>query len=328
MQQGLQYCWQEKTVSQEIIHCTFTQMLPHHTLPLRIVHELYENGVDTGSHWHDDFYAFYVVQSGKGIHVINSHPYAVTRGDVYILSPGSVHAYHDYHDLSIDAFYFQPRLFSRDELAALQSLSGFWRLLLPTEHLFGEPHMNDSAHIQHLHDYRLHVSPERHHIVEGMVAEICTEFTVQSHEATLLTRSQFFRMLVHVARWHTAQPISYTDTSETSPLSNVPHSIGLAKILQLCEERFSEPLTVPQLAALLFLSPSRFTELFSHEVGVSPAAYIRRLRLERAQTLLRTTSLSVTTIAHQVGFRDMAQFSRAFHIVFHLTPTAYRATFR
>ncbi len=328
MSYNMHYSWQERPVSQEINHCSFIQMSQHQSLPLHIIHEFYEDGLDTGPHRHEDFYAFYVIQGGQGIHIINDHPCVITRGDIYILSPGSIHAYQDYHDLSVDAFYFQPRLFSRDELAALQSLSGFWRLLLPTEQLFRESLMNDSAHIQYLRDYRLHVSPECYYIVEEMVAEICAEFMVQSREATLLTRSQFFRMLVHVARWHAAHPVSYTYASEASPKSRVPHGIGLATILQLCEERFYEPLTVPQLAALMFLSPSRFTELFSSEVGISPAAYIRRLRLERAQTLLRTTPLSVTTIAHQIGFRDMAQFSRAFHTVFHLTPTAYRATFR
>ena len=249
----MHYFWQERPVSQEINHCTFLQISQHQSLSLHIMHEFYEDGIDTGPHRHEDFYAFYIIQGGQGIHVINDHPYVITRGDIYILSPGSVHAYRDYHNLSIDAFYFQPRLFSRDELAALQSLPGFWRLLLPTEQLFGESLVNDSAHMQYLRDYRLHVSPECHHRVEEMVAEICAEFMVQSREAILLTRSQFFRLLVYVARWYSAYPASYTYAPEADPKSNLP-----------C----------------------------------------------------------------RIGFRDAAQFSRAFHTVFHLTPTAYRATFK
>jgi len=76
--------------------------------------------------------------------------------------------------------------------------------------------INDPAHIQYLRDYRLHISPERYRIVEKWLQKYA-EFMVQSREATLLTRSQFFRMLVHVARWHAAHPVSHTYTSEAVP---------------------------------------------------------------------------------------------------------------
>jgi AraC-like DNA-binding protein len=75
----------------------------------------------------------------------------------------------------------------------------------------------------------------------------------------------------------------------------------------------------------MFLSPGHFSELFSREVGMPPATYLRRLRLERAQTLLRTTALSATEIAQQSGFNDLAQLSRAFRTAFNTTPSAYRA---
>lgn len=81
------------------------------------------------------------------------------------------------------------------------------------------------------------------------------------------------------------------------------------------------------MAAMMFLSPNHFTTLFMREYGATPAAYLRRLRLERAQTLLRT-SVSIQEITRRTGFRYVAQFSRAFHAVFNASPTAYRATFQ
>ncbi len=297
----------------------------HHSLPLCIRHEFYDQGSDTGQHLHEDFYALYVVQEGKGVHVINRHPYGIARGDVYVLPPRAIHAYHDYDTLTVDAFYFSPQLFSYEESLALRGLSGFWDLLITLGTAAAE---EVSAQEESL-DHHLHLSPEQHKDVELMIAELCNEFVAHAAEATLLARSQFFRMLVHLARWQVVQHNrSKTDLAEPVESIGERQKIDIAAILHFCDQHFHESLSVPQLASLMFLSPSRFTEIFSREVGMSPAAYIRHLRLEKAQSLLRTTTLSTTTIAHQVGLGDSAQLSRAFRATFHLTPSDYRSTFR
>ena len=320
MLQYMHYCWQPQRDISATSHNYFQHMHQHPLLPLLIRQELYEAGADTGPHRHEDFYALYVVQSGKGIHVINDHPYGIARGDVYMLPPASTHAYRDYHSLTVEAFYFQPQLFADDELLALRSLAGLWSLLIDTN--ISSPNFTGFS------DHRLHLPPERYHTLDTTITEIRTEFLSTSREAAILTRNLFFRMLVHLSRWQSTQRSMLVNDNEAAVKQIIPSKVSIARVLQLCEERFSEPLTVPQLASFMFLSPSRFTELFVQEVGTSPATYIRHLRLERAQTLLRTTMLSTTVIAHQVGFRDSAQLSRAFHTAFHLTPTAYRATFK
>lgn len=319
--QELHYHWQKGATLTPIAHAHFTHLQPHPRLSLALRREFYAEGANTGLHKHEDFYALYIIQGGQGIHLINNHPYGIARGDIYMLPPGSIHAYSDYHLLVIDAFYFLPSLFSHEELLALQTLPGLWSLFIN-----GNDLQQDSGFNHH----RLHMSPVAFQEVEAMITELQTEFISSTIEAPLLTHSLFFRLLVYLARWQATQHIVNDKLCNTpSTISQEdPYKVSIANILQICEERFHEPLTVPQLAALMFLSPSRFSALFSREVGMSPAAYIRRLRLERAQALLRSTSLSTTTIAHQVGFRDSAQLSRAFHAIFHLTPSAYRARFK
>ncbi|GHO86530.1 helix-turn-helix domain-containing protein [Dictyobacter formicarum] len=306
----------------ELQRCFFTDILTHPRLPLGIRQEFFEQGNDTGLHKHEDFYAFYIVRSGSGVHLINDHPYAITRGNVYVLSPGTVHAYRNYCQLVIDAFYFQPEVFRADELLALHSLSGFWRLFIVPEQL-KQPEVREEAI-----DHHLHLSPEKQAEIEQKIAEIHSEYITLTPDAVVLTRSQFFRMLIHLARWQNEQAEVKGCAPQAIAQTDTQQKMGLAGILRFCEENYHEPLNVPQLAARMFLSPSRFSEIFSHEVGMSPAAYIKQLRLERVQTLLRTTVLSTTNIAHQVGFRDSAQLARVFRSTFHLTPTAYRRNFR
>lgn len=321
MQQHLKYYWHKRHSTDEISHCYFHTLCHHTHLALEIRHEFYLEGNNTGPHWHGDFYALYVVRSGHGIHNIDQHPYGITRGDVYILPPGTVHGYQDYQDLQIDACYFQPRLFTPEELHAIQTLSGFWQLLINRE--IPTPPQADHAPDRSI-DHRLHLPPDNYAVIHTMLEELRHEFVLTSAEAPLLAHSLFFRLLIYLARW---QASTSKTSMQSSSSPQIPQKMDIATIVQYCEEHFHEPVTVPQLAAMMFLSPGHFSELFSREVGTSPAAYIRRLRLQRAQTLLRTTRYTTTEIAQQVGFSNVAQFSRTFQAAFQISPTRYRATF-
>ena len=73
------------------------------------------------------------------------------------------------------------------------------------------------------------------------------------------------------------------------------------------DRHFTEPLDLEQLAAVARLSKFHFQRLFSATYGLSPAAYLSRRRIERAQDLLRATNLYefdnlVTAPLH--GYRD------------------------
>jgi AraC-like DNA-binding protein len=276
-------------------------------LPLIYTRQHYPEVGDSGLHLHTDHYALYVVHSGRGVHEINGHPYVIARGDVYIAAPGSIHAYRDGENLEADAFCFQIDLFRDDEIAALRALPGFRGLFL------------DAADWS---THRLHLAPERWQEIERQVREIVGELEraqTRALEAGVLARVLFFRLLVSLAR-------QWDENAAQKTLADY-RDVGLAEVLRFCEAHFAEEISVPQLAAKMFLSPSRFAELFKKEMGVPPGEYLRRLRLDKAQTLLKTTERSVTTIAHDCGFSDATQFSRAFRSALSQTPSEYRARF-
>jgi len=58
--------------------------------------------------------------------------------------------------------------------------------------------------------------------------------------------------------------------------------------------------------------------------GLTPSLYIRSVRLQKAMELLKTTDLTVSEIAFQVGFNDPAYFSRAFSDAFGHPPSFFR----
>jgi AraC family transcriptional regulator of arabinose operon len=83
-------------------------------------------------------------------------------------------------------------------------------------------------------------------------------------------------------------------------------------------------LTVGALAASVHLSPSRFAVLFRRETGVSPARYLRALRMDRARLLLERTSLSVKEVMVCVGVNDPSHFARDFSRHHGLAPSRLR----
>ena len=77
------------------------------------------------------------------------------------------------------------------------------------------------------------------------------------------------------------------------------------------QERHRDPdLDVADLATAAGVSPEHLGRLFRRAFAVSPMQYVLRLRLERARGLLAKTGLGVKEVAHLVGFRDPAYFSR------------------
>ena len=86
-----------------------------------------------------------------------------------------------------------------------------------------------------------------------------------------------------------------------------------------------EPIRLGDLARVVALHPTYFSDQFKRVVGVRPLDYLVRRRVERAQYLLLTTADSVKAIADAVGIADPAYFSRVFTRLCGASPSAYRS---
>lgn len=98
----------------------------------------------------------------------------------------------------------------------------------------------------------------------------------------------------------------------------------IERALAEIDRRLGKPPSVVELARGANLGVSRFTRLFREGVGESPAAYIRRVRLNRAREILENTETPVKAIAFACGFRDAAHFSHAFFAMHGVWPTQQR----
>ncbi|MDF2924949.1 MAG: AraC family transcriptional regulator [Paenibacillaceae bacterium] len=79
-----------------------------------------------------------------------------------------------------------------------------------------------------------------------------------------------------------------------------------------------------ELAARANLSPKYFSTKFRALIGQSVQSYMIRSRIERAEHLLRYAGLSVSEVAHVLGYRDVFFFSRQFKLHTGKSPSEIR----
>lgn len=125
-----------------------------------------------------------------------------------------------------------------------------------------------------------------------------------------------------------AVPNSYTD--QLSGYAPRARSSRLRPVLAYLEDHADQPLTPGDLARVGCMSVRTLHASFQHELGMSPMAYLRKLRLDRVHAeLLRRTNpeVRISDIAMRWGFFHPSRFARQYHERFGELPsdTVHRA---
>jgi AraC-like DNA-binding protein len=103
--------------------------------------------------------------------------------------------------------------------------------------------------------------------------------------------------------------------------------IRLGAVIALMTRRLGDHLSNPEMARAACMSPRAFERAFSHEDGLAPQQYLKRLRIRTACRLLVETGGSIGEIAQRCGFADQSHLTREFRRVTGLTPRDYRRTY-
>ena len=102
---------------------------------------------------------------------------------------------------------------------------------------------------------------------------------------------------------------------------------GIRELQGWIVDNLAADLSVAALAERAFMSPRNFARVFTAEVGLTPAAYVEGLRLERARMLLETTDQQLEEIAQQCGFGTVETLRRTFGRRLRVSPSEYRDRF-
>lgn len=107
-----------------------------------------------------------------------------------------------------------------------------------------------------------------------------------------------------------------------TPGEHRPSWLGSAR--DYLHDRYAESIALAEVASAVGVEPERLARAFQRAMGEPMAGYLRRLRIDAAATLLRTTDLPISQIAGDVGFADQSHLTRWFGVYLGTTPSRYR----
>ncbi|TVR70628.1 MAG: AraC family transcriptional regulator [Spirochaetaceae bacterium] len=145
------------------------------------------------------------------------------------------------------------------------------------------------------------------------------DFTTLVEEMETLSRSHTLaprraEVLLWDVLWRLADQERERWKRESGETRRGEREPGIPAVVQIVtsviENELAGKLTVRSLAGRVGVSHNHLTNLFRRVYGTTVVEYIRRRRCRRAFHLLTRTSLSITSIAHDVGVPDLQHFNK------------------
>jgi len=92
--------------------------------------------------------------------------------------------------------------------------------------------------------------------------------------------------------------------------------------------RLAKDLSIPILAERVAMSPRNFARSFRREMGLTPARFVERLRVETARRRLEESRHYLKEIAAECGFGSADVMRRVFQRLLNTAPSKYRSHFK
>jgi AraC family transcriptional regulator len=144
-------------------------------------------------------------------------------------------------------------------------------------------------------------------IVEHIGAAFRVELNRASHPAQdILIESMAIALCAHMLR-------SYTNAVGIEDRSTASVDVAaVGRAITYIEDNPDRAISLRELAGAAGLSRFHFSRVFKRQLGLSPARYVERARIEQAKTLIVNAEMSLSGVAQAVGFADQSHFSRRF----------------
>ena len=101
--------------------------------------------------------------------------------------------------------------------------------------------------------------------------------------------------------------------------------IWLKCVMNLIKQKYSEQITLDEMADSAGFSPKYFCRIFHEVTHYTPMEYLNQYRINRAAEMLFNTDESIEAIAFDCGFNDISYFIKLFKRYKNKTPLKYRS---
>ncbi|MBD2870929.1 AraC family transcriptional regulator [Paenibacillus arenilitoris] len=238
-------------------------------------------------HWHDVL-EINLIKAGTGYYIINGRTFEFQQGDILLINSNDLHCAYETKDLVMLVVSFDAGWF-------LNSLRTDPAILSPFKEM-GVSYTN-----------LLDRDNPRIGLLRSLLLELQDEHLRQESSYESVVFALMLRFLATVNRhFRTEIP------GRTALAVNARQLEKIRVVIHAMEQNYAHAWTLSELASLVYLSPSRFSDLFRLAVGMPPMLYLIHIRLESAVAMLESNTMKITDIAHECGFRSLSNFNRLF----------------
>lgn len=153
-----------------------------------------------------------------------------------------------------------------------------------------------------------------------LMHEIIREDTEKSYGYELAIKNNISRIFLWILRyWHTKEADTLLPGQADIELQK-----RLAPALTYITEHYEKTVSATEMAKLCHLSYSYFSRSFNRLMNMKFSDYLNYIRIQEAEKLLVSTTMSVTDIGAAVGFSTTSYFIKLFQQYKHISPKQYR----
>jgi AraC family transcriptional regulator len=254
-------------------------------------------------------YGLKYVWSGKEQYRVNGQRHSVTEGQFLLVSHGSNCEVEIRNQQSVEGFcFYLPE----------QLVSQAWSGMQQTPEQLLEP-ADVEAPV-----FFESVSNARHSVLGQQLTQLALQVRSSEQAGEELNEEVFLHLIGTLCsqQLHSRQQQSLLPVRKKSTSEELYHRLLIAR--DFLHDRFSEQITLTEMAQAAMLSEFHFLRTFKTVFRESPYQYLLRLRMEMAQTLLQNGQSSLSEIAFNCGFREVQTFSKLFRKMQGISPTAYQ----
>lgn len=138
---------------------------------------------------------------------------------------------------------------------------------------------------------------------------------------SLIHLLQILSILAHSKNYEYISHKEYTDVFNESETDR------MNKVYEYVLANFKKKIYLPQLAEMLYMTPTSFSRYFSSRNNKSFSQFISEIRIRHACKLLADTNLPIATISYECGFNTPSNFNKIFKDIMLKSPSAYKQEF-
>jgi AraC family L-rhamnose operon transcriptional activator RhaR len=273
-------------------------------LPLDV--STWKNHPDYPLHIHD-FSEIAIILEGSGINRVGDQEFPLAAGNVFVIHGTRPHAYLKTKNLTVTNITFDPLLLVKANFGISQ-VSGYQALFVV------EPALRKRGKFKRYMSLNIDQLIKVRALIDVMEREL--ENLEEGYE--IMVTGHFLILVSLLSRWYGSRPAGPADAQKIMMISR---AIGFM------EANFGQSIDLDEMVDEAKMSRRNFHRIFKEVTGVTPLAYLLRLRIMNAVHLLEMTNKNITEIAFESGFSDSNYFSRQFKQILGFSPKEFKLKF-